>query len=164
MGMTTSSCTSAFLVKNEDFVTFELQLSRNNSHYTYKKPDWPRFMLQFKQKAKAGRYRWNEYFLCEPFGDPHNGFCVKRDLIRMSGCSCEQVQPQVYLVKAVYKVLNVYESQGKLKFVWPSTKGDVVQFFDFPRVWGVGGTVDSEPAMRSAGTLLSRVRAPRPPP
>ncbi|GFO18098.1 hypothetical protein PoB_004460300 [Plakobranchus ocellatus] len=30
--------------------------------------------------------------------------------------------------------------------------------------WGVGGTVDSESALRSAGTLLSRVRAPPPAP
>ncbi|GFN88783.1 hypothetical protein PoB_001528900 [Plakobranchus ocellatus] len=28
--------------------------------------------------------------------------------------------------------------------------------------WGVGGTVASESALRSAGTLLSRVRAPPP--
>ncbi|GFO44965.1 hypothetical protein PoB_007147000 [Plakobranchus ocellatus] len=29
-----------------------------------------------------------------------------------------------------------------------------------PPVWGVGGTVDRESALRSAGPLLSRVRAP----
>ncbi|GFO03174.1 hypothetical protein PoB_002967900 [Plakobranchus ocellatus] len=35
-----------------------------------------------------------------------------------------------------------------------------VSFDEFWRVWGVGGSVVSESALRSAGTLLSPVRAP----
>ncbi|GFO32698.1 hypothetical protein PoB_005920300 [Plakobranchus ocellatus] len=34
----------------------------------------------------------------------------------------------------------------------------------FPRMSGIGGSVANQSAMRSAGTLLSRVRAPPPAP
>ncbi|GFN90183.1 hypothetical protein PoB_001668900 [Plakobranchus ocellatus] len=38
-------CSEQFLVVNEDVVTFELDLSNNNSEYTYAEFEWPRFRL-----------------------------------------------------------------------------------------------------------------------
>ncbi|GFO22410.1 hypothetical protein PoB_004891500 [Plakobranchus ocellatus] len=38
--------------------------------------------------------------------------------------------------------------------------GYIKRYFRPEGVSGVGGTVDSEPALKSVGTLLSRVRAP----
>ncbi|GFO27310.1 hypothetical protein PoB_005381500 [Plakobranchus ocellatus] len=113
-------CSEQFLVVGEDFVTFELDLSGNNSDYTYSEFDWPRFrfneLITENGTTKVARDRP----ICLPFDLPQNGFCVKRDIFNTTGCSCEVVGVQVYRVKVVYRIEDVKETRGRIVFVWPS--------------------------------------------
>ncbi|GFO20487.1 histone-lysine N-methyltransferase SETMAR [Plakobranchus ocellatus] len=77
-----------------------------------------------------------KFKLCEPFGDPMTGFCMKRDLTDMTGCSCEQVLPMVFRIKAIHKIESLLESFGRIQFVWPSSNGDIVENLDIKEVVG----------------------------
>ncbi|GFO39691.1 hypothetical protein PoB_006619600 [Plakobranchus ocellatus] len=132
--VSSSLCSDKYLVTFVDTITFELELSGNNSLYTYEKHSWPRFRLQELKngtsKIKSSRT------ICEPFSLPENGFCkVKQQLnFRQTGCYCETVGPQVYRVKAIYNVRDVSESRGRIELYWPSTVGTVGKVLDIPDV------------------------------
>ncbi|GFO08837.1 hypothetical protein PoB_003534200 [Plakobranchus ocellatus] len=127
-------CSEQFLVVGEDFATFEVDLSRNNSDYTYKEFDWPTFHRQ-KLATVHGVTKTSIKLICEPFVIPKNGFCVKRPLTNTTGCSCEVVGTQVYLVKLVYSIEDVNETRGRLELFWPSvTLGPISTFYYLPEV------------------------------
>ncbi|GFO03051.1 hypothetical protein PoB_002955600, partial [Plakobranchus ocellatus] len=128
------SCNDDFLVVGEDFVTFELDLSGNNSDYTYDIFDGPRFRLQELVTENGNTLVASDYIICEPFDLPQDGFCVKRDITNTTGCSCEAVGPQVYRVKAVYRIEDVSESRGRLELRWPSLSGPISAFYSLPEV------------------------------
>ncbi|GFO03050.1 hypothetical protein PoB_002955500 [Plakobranchus ocellatus] len=102
-------CTDEYLVVGEDFVTLEVELSGNNSDYTYTVFDGPRFRIH--------------EVICQPFLAPVDGFCLKRDIVDTTGCSCKLVGPQIYRVKTVYRIKNVNETRVLL--LWPSLSGAV---------------------------------------
>ncbi|GFN98280.1 hypothetical protein PoB_002478600 [Plakobranchus ocellatus] len=52
--MSTSFCGTNVLVLNNDYVTFELELSGNNSYYKYTQPNGPKFVIQEMVMDKAG--------------------------------------------------------------------------------------------------------------
>ncbi|GFO20486.1 hypothetical protein PoB_004699100 [Plakobranchus ocellatus] len=54
MQMATSSCGKDIHVINNDYVTFAVELSGNNSFYKYTQPDAPKFILQEMVMDKAG--------------------------------------------------------------------------------------------------------------
>ncbi|GFO27325.1 hypothetical protein PoB_005383000 [Plakobranchus ocellatus] len=128
-------CTDDFLVVGEDFVTFELDLSGNNSDYTYNEFDWPTFRAQTFVTVNGITQTKNDFPICDPFTTPQHGFCVKRNIINTTGCSCEAVGTHVYRVKAVYRIHDVNETRGRAELLWPSIyKGDISKYYYFPEV------------------------------
>ncbi|GFO43825.1 hypothetical protein PoB_007033000 [Plakobranchus ocellatus] len=126
-------CTDEYLVVGEDFVTFEVELSGNNSDYTYTIFDGPRFRIErfVKKDWEMSNYY---YSICQPFLAPVDGFCLKRDITYTTGCSCELVGPQVYRVKAVYRIKNVNETRFSL--LWPSLSGAINVSYYLPEIQG----------------------------
>ncbi|GFO11159.1 hypothetical protein PoB_003766400 [Plakobranchus ocellatus] len=126
------SCSEKYLVVDKDFFTCEVEISGNNSDYTYNEFQWPRFNVQeLNENAEAT----NDTLICEPFTTPQNGFCLKRDIINTTGCSCEETGPQVYRVKTVYRITEVYKIRGRVQFLWPSSTADDLRLnYDLPDV------------------------------
>ncbi|GFN82933.1 hypothetical protein PoB_000943900 [Plakobranchus ocellatus] len=128
-------CSDEYLVVGEDFVTFEMELSGNSPDYTYNVFDGPRFRRQ-KLVTEDGILRVTaDKLLCVPFRTPQNGFCVERNIVNTTGCSCEAIGPQVYRIKLVYRIEDI--SGGRLELLWPSvTAGDLSVFYYLPEVRG----------------------------
>ncbi|GFO08839.1 hypothetical protein PoB_003534400 [Plakobranchus ocellatus] len=112
-------CSEQFLVVGEDFVTLELDLSGNNSDYSLGVFDGPRFRIH-QLVTKNGKTTEQDDPVCEPFNN-RLGFCVKRHIRNTTGCSCEVVGPQVYRVKAVYRIQDINET--RIRLLWPSVTG-----------------------------------------
>ncbi|GFN86104.1 hypothetical protein PoB_001261000 [Plakobranchus ocellatus] len=127
-------CSDQYLVMRFDTVTFELELSGNNSLYSLDEFGWPIFYIQ---KLKDGNTtRTYDKIICQPFSLPEDGFCntQQRRLWVKNVCSCETVGPQVYRVKVVYTVGDVSESRGRIWLTWPSINGSIEKSFDIPEV------------------------------
>ncbi|GFO27301.1 hypothetical protein PoB_005380600 [Plakobranchus ocellatus] len=124
------SCSNEYLVAGEDSATFEVDLSGNNSDYTYDEFDWPRFRLQTKDENMDSV---EDKGICAPFDSRDNGFCVNR--VDPTGCSCEMADPQVYRVKLVYRIEIFNGSRGRLELLWPSIDaGDLSVFYYLPEI------------------------------
>ncbi|GFO46606.1 hypothetical protein PoB_007311100 [Plakobranchus ocellatus] len=133
-------CSDEYLVVGEDYATFEVDVSGNNSDYTYDLFDRPRFRIQTLVTKNGSATVKDDMSLCEPFGLPQDGFCVKRDLTNTTNCSCEVVGPQVYRVKAVYRIEDdVNGTNGRIQLLWPDVRnGDIAVFYYLPEVRGTG--------------------------
>ncbi|GFO08828.1 hypothetical protein PoB_003533300 [Plakobranchus ocellatus] len=130
-------CSEHFLVVGEDFVTFELDLSGNNSEYILDRFDGPRFRLH--KTDWKNRNKIISDLICVLFRAPQDGFCVKRDIINSTGCSCEVVGPQVYRLKLVYRIHEINETRGRILLLWPSTltlNGKIDKYYNLPEVRG----------------------------
>ncbi|GFO16687.1 hypothetical protein PoB_004319200 [Plakobranchus ocellatus] len=130
-------CTDEYLVVGEDFITFEVELSGNNSDYTYTVFDGPRFQIQQLVTENGNTELKSDNPICQPFLAPVDGFCVKKDITGTTGCSCELVGPQVYWVKAVYRIQNVNETRVLL--LWPSLSGNLNVSYYLPEIQGECG-------------------------
>ncbi|GFO39690.1 hypothetical protein PoB_006619500 [Plakobranchus ocellatus] len=119
-------CFHDYLTVGFGYVTFELELY-GNSLYSYQHIQWPDFRLQ-KWTDGPDIFTDNQ-LVCSPFTTPEKGFCVKGDF-----CSCEEVSPQVYRVKIVYRPKGLDESRGRLSLIWPTKAGNIMEHFYLPEV------------------------------
>ncbi|GFN77546.1 hypothetical protein PoB_000405200 [Plakobranchus ocellatus] len=132
-GTPSYSCNKKYLVTGRDFVTCEMEVSGNNSDYTYNYHQSPRFQLQELIVEKEYSTVISDTLICEPFTTPQEGFCVNRDIVSTTGCSCEVVGHQIYRVKVVYRITDVYRVRRRIRLQWPSTTaGDIGVFYDLP--------------------------------
>ncbi|GFN96495.1 hypothetical protein PoB_002300100 [Plakobranchus ocellatus] len=130
------SCSKDFLVLGEDFVTFELDVSGNNSEYTLHDYTYaPRFILS-RLVRENGKTRAYEDTICWPFGEDQNHFCEKTNVSGKSpGCSCESVGAQVYRVKTVHIIKKHLEIKSSIRLVWISnTGGTITKDYYLPKV------------------------------
>ncbi|GFN79495.1 hypothetical protein PoB_000600100 [Plakobranchus ocellatus] len=129
-------CTDEYLLVGEDFLTFVLDLSGNNSAYTFSIFDGPRFKRQ-KLETKNGKTKViDDGIICQPFLRPHSGSCVTKAITNTTGCSCEVIRPSppIYRVKLVYRIEDVSDARGRLELLWPSTNVDISEFYYLPDV------------------------------
>ncbi|GFO06651.1 hypothetical protein PoB_003315600 [Plakobranchus ocellatus] len=130
-------CSEHFLVAGEDFVTFELVLSGNNSDYKMDVFDGPRFRIHNLVTEKGQTRVANSRPVCRPIVQPFPGVCVKRDLINTTGCSCERIRTQVFRIKALYRIRDINDTRGRILMRWPSLmRGDIVKYYYLPEVRG----------------------------
>ncbi|GFO03032.1 hypothetical protein PoB_002953700, partial [Plakobranchus ocellatus] len=112
------TCHKEFLVVDEDFATFEVEVSGNSPDYIYDEFDGPRFRIQELVMEKGTIREVNGAIICVTF--ERNAACVKRDIVNKTYCSCEQLGPYVYRVKTVYKIDPTKGKRQGLQLLWPS--------------------------------------------
>ncbi|GFO03908.1 hypothetical protein PoB_003041300, partial [Plakobranchus ocellatus] len=112
------TCHKEFLVVDEDFATFEVEVSGNSPDYIYDEFDGPRFRIQKLITKKGNIIVDHSALICVTFGQ--NAACVKRDIVDKTYCSCEQLGPYVYRVKTVYKIDPTKGKRQGLQLLWPS--------------------------------------------
>ncbi|GFO16099.1 hypothetical protein PoB_004260400 [Plakobranchus ocellatus] len=121
----TSSCSKNFLVAGADNVTFEADVSGNNSAFTFGILISPEF-----NRLLSGGHRGTSKFLCSPFGVAKR-FCDSKP---SHGCTCKVIGRHVYRVKNVYTVTGVDESRGKIVLIWRSRNDSITVQADIPEV------------------------------
>ncbi|GFO39689.1 hypothetical protein PoB_006619400 [Plakobranchus ocellatus] len=124
------NCSDEYLVVGKDFITFEVDVSGNNSDYSLKKYSWPVFYREIVNWKNEIATIKDFKPICAPFTTPGNGFCVKRD----DGCSCEEIRPQVYRVSVTYTVESIVESQGRLSLIWLSKNHYMEAYANIPAI------------------------------
>ncbi|GFO12291.1 hypothetical protein PoB_003879600, partial [Plakobranchus ocellatus] len=124
------NCSDEYLVVGKDFITFEVDVSGNNSDYSLKKYSWPVFYREIVNWKNEIATIKDFKPICAPFTTPGNGFCVKRD----DGCSCEEIRPQVYRVGVTYTVESIVESQGRLSLIWLSKNNPMEAYANLPAI------------------------------
>ncbi|GFN74890.1 endonuclease-reverse transcriptase [Plakobranchus ocellatus] len=131
------SCSEDFIVLFEDFVTFELDISGNNSEFVLDRFGYaPRFLLH-RIVTRRGRKRLLDFTICSPFGRDRYHFCEKKNVSGNSpGCSCESVGPQVYRIIVVYALKQVVEIGSSIQLVWIPTRrrGSIIEDYYLPKV------------------------------
>ncbi|GFO36325.1 hypothetical protein PoB_006283000 [Plakobranchus ocellatus] len=123
-----SSCNDEYLVVGVDNITFEVDVSGNNSEFTFGISISPEFSRELANNDPS-----TSKFLCSPFGSTQNTFCVQ-DVT--DGCSCQILSPNVFRVKNVYTVEAVNESRGRIRLIWRSIDNSIAVFHDIPEVLG----------------------------
>ncbi|GFN86101.1 hypothetical protein PoB_001260700, partial [Plakobranchus ocellatus] len=124
-------CTDEYLVVGLDFITFEAEISGNNSAYTLNIFDAPKIRKQ-EFNESTGKFVYDA-IVCEPFYNKKEEFCPSYPY----NCSCKRVGPQVYRIKFFYTVKDVNESRGRIQILWYSIEMDkdpLQTFFYFPEV------------------------------